>query len=542
MTRGTYAILFVVLLPSCVGAGTSRYDLSQATPLWGRWEGAFDAFNPPAEVVFRAVFTAPSGRVTETPGFWDGGVTWRVRFMPDEEGLWTYETQSFPGTAGLHGRRGTFVCFSSRRTDNPFLSRGPIQVAPGGPFFQHVDGTPFLWIGDTAWNGPLHSSRVEWQAYLSDRAARGFSAVQFVTTQWRAARRDREGHAAYSGFEEININPAFFQRLDARIDAINRAGLLAAPVLLWALGEPREVPGRLPESQALRLARYMVARYGAHHVAWILGGDGDYGGDAADRWMRIGRAVFGGGVRAPVFLHPAGMQWPWEAFQSEPWLTALAYQSGHGDDEATLKWTHSGPPARTWSDYPGRPVINLEPAYEDIRAYHSGRPHSAFSVRRAIYWSLLSTPTSGVSYGAHGVWNWESVPGVPMNHPNSGIARPWYEAVSFEGADDVRHLATLFTSLPWWRLLPDPSLILRADTSSAAFVSASRSPDGSSAVIYMPRGGPVLVDHERLSGRVEASWFNPREGRRSSASPTRSGPYVAPDTLDWVLYFRPRPD
>ena len=39
-----------------------------------------------------------------------------------------------------------------------------------------------------------------------------------------------------------------------------------------------------------------------------------------------------------------------------------------------------------------RPVINLEPPYEDHFGYQSRKPHSAYSTRRAVYWSLLNAP------------------------------------------------------------------------------------------------------------------------------------------------------
>ncbi|HEX7069220.1 MAG TPA: DUF4038 domain-containing protein [Rhodothermales bacterium] len=526
---------------SCVGPASSLRDASQATPLWGRWERAFVAERPPADVAFTVTFTAPSGATHRVRGFWDGGLVWRVRFMPNEEGLWSYESHARPYVAGLSSRRGTFVCFTQRHNQNRFLQHGPVGVSPSGPFFAHRDGTPFFWLGDTAWNGPLRSSRADWDAYLLARREQRFSVIQFVATQWRAAASDRLGLQAYSGYDDITINPAFFQRLDARIDAINRAGLLAAPVLLWELGDPQTAPGQLPESQAIELARYLRARYGAHHVAWFLGGDADYRGERAERWKRIGRAVFGEGVDAPVFLHPQGMQWPWDAFRDEEWLTALGYQSGHGDDAATLAWIHSGPAAEAGREETRRPIVNLEPPYEDHVAYQSGERHAAYNVRRAVYWSLLATPTAGVSYGAHGVWSWEVEPAVPMNHPNAGLARPWFEAVTLPGGADMRHVAELFERIPWWRLRPDPELVVGQSPDPARFIGAARTPDALNAVVYLPRGGEVTLDRRRISTGTQATWFNPRDGRQSTASPVRNMLYAAPDTLDWVLLFTPRP-
>ena len=77
------------------------------------------------------------------------------------------------------------------------------------------------------------------------------------------------------------------------MDAINEKGLVAAAVLLWAIRGDENPGHSLPEDQIIKLEKYFVARYGAHHVVWIPGGDADYSGANGEKWKRIGRAVFG---------------------------------------------------------------------------------------------------------------------------------------------------------------------------------------------------------------------------------------------------------
>src|SRR5690606_22112265 len=115
---------------------------------------------------------------------------------------------------------------------------------------------------------------------------------------------DAAGEPAFWEGERIRINPAFFRRIDGKVAAIARHGLLPALVVLWAL-TPKDPGVYLPEEQAIILARYVVARYGAFRPVWFLGGDGLYHQDL-ERWRRIGRAVFGesGAERALVTLHP----------------------------------------------------------------------------------------------------------------------------------------------------------------------------------------------------------------------------------------------
>ncbi|MER3475003.1 MAG: hypothetical protein C4335_13485 [Armatimonadota bacterium] len=58
---------------------------------WSLWEIALSNergySNPFADVTLQAVLTAPSGRRVTVSGSYDGGITWRVRFMPDERGV-----------------------------------------------------------------------------------------------------------------------------------------------------------------------------------------------------------------------------------------------------------------------------------------------------------------------------------------------------------------------------------------------------------------------------------------------------------------------
>ena len=436
--------------------------------------------------------------------------------MPDEPGTWRYRTTSQPTRAELNGRQGQFVCRPATG-QTCFEKHGPLRVSQDRHYFQHADGTPFLWLADTAWNGALKSSRKDWDRYLDNRVSKGFTGIQFVATQWRAAYTNAEGRVAYTGRDPIKIRPDFFLRMDERIDAVNAKGMLAVPVMLWTLGQKQHNPGQLSEHEAIRLARYLVARYGANHVAWILPGDGNYFDERIDRWKRIGRAVFDTDDHAPVFLHPQGMQWAYDGFLGERWLDALGYQSGHGDDGRTLTWLHSGPPAEKWNREPIRPVINLEPPYEDHIAYQSRKRHTDDTVRRTLYWSMLNAPTAGTSYGAHGVWSWEMESKEPQEHGGTGVAKPWFEAMDLPGSSQLKHLSDLFHSLRWWELRPDRDFAKRVGKTppppprggaAGLHVAAARSPHGE-AVVYLPVGGDRRGENrtapEGLEGRVVRS-------------------------------------
>lgn len=538
---------------------------ADAIPLWGRWEQAFRAAStasPETELMIE--LTAPSGKVVTVRGFWDGGVTWRVRFMPDEVGRWHYRTRSNPVADGLNGGKGAFDCNQEVITGSRFLQHGAVRIAPNQRFFQHADGTPFLWIGDTVWYGAILSTKADWATYLTDRANKHFSVVHFnVTAPRNGVAADENGEVSFVGAERlertsliarlvtkvlkvgglyspIRMNYKFYQRMDERINAVNDHGLLAAIVLTWGL-RARDSGNALPEVEVVRLIRYLTARYGAHHVVWIVTGDQGYEGASGERWKRIARAAFVGSPNAPVTTHPLGMHWPWKNFQDERWLNFIVYQSGHGDDLDTLRWVHSGPPHKHWQDLPPRPFINLEPPYEGHLGYHSRKPYTDYATRRAIYWSLLNAPTAGVTYGAHGVWSWHSVRGQPpTEHPDTGVAKTWREALLFPGSVQMKHLAELCSSIDWWTLRPDDVLLAEQPGrgNPTAYVSASRSEDGDLAVIYLPVGGRLSLKPGILKDGLRAEWFDPRLGRRILAGSSEQGSFLAPDQRDWVLLLR----
>lgn len=521
----------------------AKYDRFEAV-----FESATAYDNPLQQAALTVTFTNPKGEAFKVPGFWDGGKTWRARFQPTQTGAWKYEaTCSDAANQGLHQQRGEFTV-TAAKGDHRFAQHGPVRVSDDGRYFQHDDGTPFFWMGDTAWNGPLLSSAADWELYLKERTRQKFSGVQWVATQFRAAPDgDANKQPAYTGTDKIAINTAFFQRLDAKVDAMTKAGLLSAPVLLWAInggGNPKINPGvSLPEDQAILLARYMVARWSGTPSFYLLGGDADYRGSKADKWLRIGRAVFDDIHHAPVTMHPGGMQWVWKEFIEEKWFNVVGYQSGHGDDERTLRWIFEGPLTEDWMKLPHRPFINLEPPYENHVAYQSKTPLTPDAVRRAVYWSLLCAPPAGVTYGGHGVWGWDDGTKPPTDHAGTGIPLPWQKALTMLGAEQMAHCTTFFTSIDWWKLRPAPVMVVGNPGAGkpAKHLAGAKSDDKELCVIYIPEERTVEIKLDSMPPSPNVSWFNPRTGEKSPAVAVVTAStcqFPTPSEGDWILWMK----
>jgi len=409
--------------------------------LHSRFEAALESavvYDNPAQDVRVVVEFTSAANVFRVDAFWDGEHCWRVRFSPSHTGRWSWRTLSSPaGDPGLHGQSGEFDCFEAASW-NAWLSNGPLQVSADRRHLEYGNGKPFFWLADTAWNGPLKASETDWEIYLADRSAKGFSAIQFVATQWLGAAADAEGRPAYTNPARIQIEPAFFQRLDCRIDRINHFNLVAAPVLAWAAtwnqGSAHLNPGTsLKDDQLIVLIRYLVSRYGAHQVVWLLAGDGTYQGAEAERWRRIGRAALAGSSRLAT-IHPSGRIWVDGEFDRESWYSFNGYQSGQWNDAESSRWINR--PRMEKDAERQRPTIDIEPCYEDHLPLDvpGAARIDARDVRRASYWSLLAGPVAGITYGAHGVWSWENFPAVPISHPKSGLQKHGETPSHFQAA------------------------------------------------------------------------------------------------------------
>ena len=482
---------------------------------------------------------SPSGKKRSVAAFWDGGRTWRFRFSPDEVGQWRWTTRATDASDdGLHGRQGTAECVAYEG-DNPLYKHGPVVVSNDGRHFTHGDGTPFFWLGDTAWNGALRSTEADWQRYLKTRREQRFTAIQFVTTQWRGATEVLPEPVFTTADGKIGLNLHALRRIDQRLSAVNEHGLLAAPVMLWALWKTD--PGQsLPEADAIRLARYMADRWGAHQVVWFLGGDGRFTGEAAPRWRNIGRGVFGDRPhRRPVTLHPLGGGWPLSDFAAEDWYDFVGYQSSHTARPERLRWMVGGPPASDWKQGRPRPFINLEPNYEGHPGAPGGTNFTPFHVRRAAWWSCLVSPTAGVSYGNNPIWVWNDEPAPAEGHEGLGEIAPWEAGLETEGVQDMTLLARFFESGPWHRLRPAPDLLAKqpGESDPDRFVAAGATDDGKWVVVYTPTGGRIVLDGRRLKEGRRARWFDPRTGQFKEAA-GEGDAYPAPDEQDWVLEVR----
>jgi hypothetical protein len=520
-------IVLLSLLPA------QAKDLPTA-PKWQRYELTLKSSvaytNDFQQAEVRALFVSPRGQTNRVYGFWDGGRTWRVRFQPDFPGRWKYYTMcSDPENTGLHEQSGEFLCTAAGRVSR-FDQHGPIQVARTEQHLEHENRTPFLWLGDVAWDAATQSSVGEWNTYLTTRSNQNFNVVQ-----WRLPLPSFSGsNEAYDASDNVSPNLNLFRRLDAKIVAANRAGLLNAIAPIWEIGVDSEI--QLPEEQAIKLFRYAVARWGADHVVWIIAFETDSTGAAAARWQRIGRAVFQPVTHAPVAVLPGDSLWALDAFRLERWVSILGIQTSQAADEDSLPWLLHGPLASERAKIPLRPVIGMAPPAEVAENPARGQITGELA-RRLVWWNLLLNTPAGLSYQADAVASWET------GTKSRKTAPPWKAALEFPGAQAIATAATTLANLEFWKFatlnLPQNSETnLRQPQNHIAAV-ATESPDVT--LIYTPTPTELSLGDAAFTSAMRAEWINPRTGERSPARPSApdKSRFTSPSPDDWLLRLQP---
>ncbi len=420
---------------------------------------------------------------------------------------------------------------------------GRLQVAPNHRYLEYADGTPFFYLGDTAWTLFSRASRTDADLYLANRAAQGFTVIQAVVLAPENGLTvpNANGDLPLIDRDPARPNEPYFQQVDY---IVNRAAALGLHIgMLPAWGEYWKQSGHSifsPEN-ARTFGRFLGRRYREQPVIWILGGDQDVT-SAADRAvldaLAAGLKEGDGGTHLMTY-HPRGPGFSSDSVEDAGWLDFNMYQSSHGshDHDNGLFAQH---------DYrlaPVRPTLDGEPRYEcmPVGFYFADVSRldrfDDYDVRQAAYWSLLAG-ACGHTYGNNNVWQfWQ--PGRPAA---LWANLNWRDALDTPGAFQMGLVRRLFESRPFTKLVPDDAMLLAAPAAGGARVRAACARDGSFAFIYSPRGAPFTVDKNVIKGRrVREIWYDPRYGCSYLVHVTETHGYqtFTPPTSgrgqDWVL-------
>ena len=96
----------------------------------------------PDDIDIIVAFTSPSGKKWNIPGFYQYtfGTMWKVRFSPDELGVWKYQVK-------VRDKSGTGL--SEEKSFKAIRSKykGPVKIASNKRYLEYKNGSPFYGVG-----------------------------------------------------------------------------------------------------------------------------------------------------------------------------------------------------------------------------------------------------------------------------------------------------------------------------------------------------------------------------------------------------------
>jgi len=448
---------------------------------------------PYRDVSLKGLFKGPSQTI-EIEGFWDGDDLWKVRMAPTELGAWSYQIS---GSSPALSRSGTFTCVASG-------SHGFVRRNPARPYsFMYDDGTTWLWKGDTSWRGftSLLPYDGRWKEIIDLRSDQGYTAMQSIVNSYINGLgfwKNEGGTCFVEGADAKDydqLNPGYFHWIDKRIDYALSKGIVPVILFSWA-----QEYVNFSSDQWENYVRYLVARFAAKNVIWVLCGEynelpNDYSRPTSEfaDWGTLVKKY--DPYDHPITLHPTGRTSSAE-FGSSSWMDVVMQQTPYHARDIQRDRVYN------------KPVVNAELGYM--------YPDQDNAASRYGLWEIVTTG----GYYTNGFFTTYA--------PDKGGYDP---AALPEEQRWVEFLNKLMDRLPIAEMEPHP------EWTSAGQLLAK---PGAEYLAYNRNGGAVTIDLTAVSGTLPVEWLDPRAGVSQSAGTVTGGAkqtLTPPFSGDWALHI-----
>jgi hypothetical protein len=250
---------------------------------WGRFEislpGPSDG-NPFKDIWITADFIKGSNKKT-VKGFYDGNGIYKVRFMPDQTGDWTYVIHS--NSKSLKGKAGSFHCVTAAPGNH-----GPVHTANTW-HFRYADGQWYYPFGTTiyAWT---HQGKELQQQTLETLKTAGFNKLRLCVfpKYYTYVEDDPELYPfpqlsfnpnARQRFtwDLTRFNPDFFKHLEKQVDELAKLNIEADLILFHPYDKGRWGFDSLGKAADILYLQYITARLSSfRNVWWSLANEFDF--------------------------------------------------------------------------------------------------------------------------------------------------------------------------------------------------------------------------------------------------------------------------
>ena len=268
-------LLLLAAIMVSVGVGPV---LSGATEVecWDIFEGSISNTTPYADptrnVTLAVTFTDPSGGTHNFWGFYDGGSTWRFRWLPDQLGEWQWNASFDDGKGSASG---SFTCVPSSR-------HGLLTAYAPNPIWFARGGVPFtlrsFHIGDrffaTNWDDPSSSSdgdkRAAFLDWIEDQNYNCLSvASHFLNREQKDRGNGWDTPDLWDG-PSRQLYPAEWRKMEVIMNDCHNRGIILFQ-FAGLFGQASDFPTNLADQELY--IRYALARIGPYPLTmWNIAG------------------------------------------------------------------------------------------------------------------------------------------------------------------------------------------------------------------------------------------------------------------------------
>ena len=398
-------------------------------------------------------------------------------------------------------------------------TNGKLTVSDNGRYIIHDNGTPFFWMGNTAWLLPERLTREEAEYYLSKEHALGYNVEQIQVLNATPTYNIYGKQANDESFDCTKFCRAgdygYWEHLDYIVSVAEANGIYIAMDCVW--GSQIDI---LDEKKAAAYGKFLGDRYkDCPNIIWLIGGD-IRGDKKPEVWDAMARAIRKADTNHIMTFHPRGRTTSAWWFNDREWMDFNMFQSGHrrygqrrGDGDYTIKdnteednWRYVD---MSFEVEPLKPTIDGEPSYEDIpQGLHDlDAPRwQDYDVRRYAYWAVFGG-AFGHTYGHNSVMQFIR-PGLLASF---GAEKPWWDAMNDPGYKQMRYLKWLMLTFPFTERIPDQSIIAGQNGERYDRIIATRGDDY--LLVYNYSAKPMSIDLTKISGtKKNVWWMNPADG------------------------------
>ena len=306
-----------------------------AVEKWGVYEITLSGpgtGNPFTEVWLTAEFSSGEKKV-KTTGFYDGDGVYKIRFMPEATGQWSYRTTS--NVKALTGKKGSFTCSAPSATNH-----GPVSVR-NTYHFQYANGKPYYPFGTTAyaWTHQPESLQEQTLTTLKNSSFNKIRMCVFPKTysyveeepalfayEEKGRTKRPNGSTKYE-WDFTRFNPAFFRHLEKRIADLAKLNIEADLILFHPYDKGRWGFDSMGMKNDLFYIKYLVARLSAYqNVWWSMANEFDFiKTKPREAWDVYSKAV----VEADPYHHLCSIHNGTEYYDNwKPYFTHVSIQNG----------------------------------------------------------------------------------------------------------------------------------------------------------------------------------------------------------------------